>query len=166
VNCLHLCLEPVGEQRLVYARDRLRRWLVQAGVPEPALHEILIAAGEACANAVEHSGVTRSGPRCPISIDARLTSTGVRLVVADRGRWRPPGRTQNRGRGRMLMNHLVDHMQLDSGPEGTTVELVKHMPAGFLPPCARTTRARRLDPRSLGDRSTGSKTEGTTEGKA
>jgi anti-sigma regulatory factor (Ser/Thr protein kinase) len=122
-------LEPVDGQRLVYARDRLHGWLLQAGVGEPALHEILIAAGEACANAVEHSGVTRSGPPCPISIDARLTPTSVHLVIADRGRWRAPGRAENRGRGRMLMKHLVDDMQLNAGPAGTTVELVKHLAA-------------------------------------
>jgi len=115
------------------ARDNLREWLVRAGVPEPALHEILIACGEACANAVEHSGALPNGVQPGIQVTATRSSRAVQVVVTDSGNWKIPASDPSvpsggRGRGRMMMAALVDHLDIRTGPEGTTVELIKELP--------------------------------------
>jgi anti-sigma regulatory factor (Ser/Thr protein kinase) len=102
-------------------------------VQEPALHEILIACGEACANAVEHSGALSHGDEPGIRVTATRLSWGVRVIVSDRGHWKVPASeptvpVNGRGRGRMMMAALVDRLDIRTGPEGTTVELIKELP--------------------------------------
>lgn len=121
-----------GESALVSIRRELRRWLEEdAGLPEPQLHEILIAASEACANALEHSGAQSGGAQPAVRIRANCDEEQVRIVVSDRGRWKEPrpsiGR-RRRGRGRIMMSGLSDYMEIRTGPVGTTVELVKNRP--------------------------------------
>jgi serine/threonine-protein kinase RsbW len=110
-------------------RDRLRDWLHRHGVGEPELHEILIAAGEACTNAVEHSGAERSLADPAAWIEATCDETTVRILVADRGVWKEPDPAQalggRRGRGRLLMTRLMDHVDIRTGSTGTTVQLLK-----------------------------------------
>ncbi|HEX3826699.1 MAG TPA: ATP-binding protein [Sporichthyaceae bacterium] len=115
------------------ARDSLRDWLAHAGVPEPALHEILIACGEACANAVEHSGARPDAGVPGIQVTATRSARSVQVVVTDRGNWKVPASeptvpSNGRGRGRMMMAALVDHLDIRTGPDGTTVELIKELP--------------------------------------
>jgi anti-sigma regulatory factor (Ser/Thr protein kinase) len=122
-----------GGVELGRTRDHLRDWLAQAGVQEPALHEILIACGEACANALEHSGALSHGGEPGIRVTATRLSWGVHVIVADRGNWKVPASepsvpANGRGRGRMMMAALVDHLDIRTGPEGTTVELIKELP--------------------------------------
>ncbi|HEX3612492.1 MAG TPA: ATP-binding protein [Sporichthyaceae bacterium] len=122
-----------GGAGLGRARDNLRAWLSRCGVPEPALHEILIACGEACANAVEHSGARMHTGRPGISVTATRSTSGVQIVVADHGAWKiaasePSVPSGGRGRGRMMMAALVDHLDIRTGPDGTTVELIKELP--------------------------------------
>jgi anti-sigma regulatory factor (Ser/Thr protein kinase) len=97
-------------------------------MPEPDLHQLLIAAGEACTNAVEHSGAVAVAGRSAAWIEATGDEAGVRVVIRDRGSWKQPDPAPDplgrRGRGRMMMNHLVDHLRIESGPNGTTVELL------------------------------------------
>jgi anti-sigma regulatory factor (Ser/Thr protein kinase) len=109
-------------------RDRLRTWLQGAGLAEPDLHGVLIAAGEACSNVVEHSGAEPDADRPAAWIRASCDGGWVRVVVTDRGRWKAPVRTTgrgSRGRGRLMMAGLVDHVSILTGPDGTTVELIK-----------------------------------------
>lgn len=123
-------LDPgIGGWGLARTRDSLRGWLRDAGITEPDLDEILIATGEACWNAVEHSGADRNGAQPPAWIRVTCDERRVRVVVADHGRWKEPDlaavRAGSRGRGRLMMVNLVDHMEIHTGPNGTTVELVK-----------------------------------------
>jgi anti-anti-sigma factor len=123
-------LDPgIGGSGLARTRDSLRGWLREAGITEPDLDEILIATGEACWNAVEHSGADRYGVEPPAWIRVTCDDRRVRVVVADHGRWKEPDlaavRAGSRGRGRLMMVNLVDHMEIHTGPNGTTVELVK-----------------------------------------
>lgn len=122
-------LDPTaGARGLVSIRDDLRRWLEGVGVPEPDLHELLIAAGEACTNAVEHSGAVGDDAAPAAWIRVTCTPAQVSIVVGDRGRWTEPASTTpsgRRGRGRLMMAALVDRMTTHTGEGGTTVELVK-----------------------------------------
>jgi hypothetical protein len=57
----------------------------------------------------------------------------VHVVVTDRGNWKVPASdpsvpANGRGRGRMMMAALVDRLDIRTGPDGTTVELIKELP--------------------------------------
>jgi anti-sigma regulatory factor (Ser/Thr protein kinase) len=123
-------LDPAaGGSGLILARDGLRTWLSATGMPEVDLDEVLIAAGEACANAVEHSGALPDGATPAAWITATSEPGRVRVVVSDRGRWKEPipasARSARRGRGRSMMAALVDHLEIRAGSDGTIVELIK-----------------------------------------
>jgi anti-sigma regulatory factor (Ser/Thr protein kinase) len=111
--------------------SRLRSWMSAAGVEERAAQESLIAVGEACVNAVEHSAAT-STPGCPaVEVVACLCRRLLRVEVSDTGRWlhrvANDPTYRNRGRGRMLMAALMDRVELRTGPGGTVVELTKDL---------------------------------------
>ena len=126
----HAALDPTdGGSGLALVRDQLREWLQSAGLVDPVLHEILIAAGEACTNAVEHSGAQAGVGEPAAWIEGTCDATQVRIVVTDRGRWKEPdltaAATGRRGRGRLVMGSLADRMDIRTGPSGTVVELIK-----------------------------------------
>ena len=54
------------------------------------------------------------------------------MVVEDEGDWRPPSRTDQRGRGLTLMHSFVDDVEIaPSGPgSGTRVTLRRRVGAG------------------------------------
>lgn len=121
-----------GGSGLALTRDGLRRWLQATGLPQRARDEVLIAAGEACSNVVEHSGAQPGPDAQPAAIiRATCEPSRVRVVVTDRGKWKDPvtvsGRG-SRGRGRLMMAGLVDDVMIRTGPTGTTVELIKVHP--------------------------------------
>ena len=129
VSPMRLELDPQGDGlHLREVRRTVRAWLDAAGLPEVMVEELVLAASEACANVVDHSGA-RATVHCPAGwIDGAISDDAVRIVVTDRGRWlhRPPtSERSTRGRGLQLMRGLVDDMQLVTGAEGTTVELVR-----------------------------------------
>ncbi len=112
------------------ARARLRAWLAEAGVSESDTQAILVAVGEATTNAVEHSGAQAREGRPAVCMRAVLEHNQVRVTVSDQGQWRerPAGvHRGHRGRGRTLMNAMVDQVHVRIHPSGTTVELVKDL---------------------------------------
>jgi serine phosphatase RsbU (regulator of sigma subunit)/anti-sigma regulatory factor (Ser/Thr protein kinase) len=106
-------------ESLVAVRRLLRRWLVGLGAAPDEVYDITVAAQEACANAVEHA--YRPGPQ-EFTLDAVCDHGLVRVVVRDRGKWRPP-RGTNRGRGMLLMSELMDTVDVRHTEEGTEVVL-------------------------------------------
>jgi anti-sigma regulatory factor (Ser/Thr protein kinase) len=91
---LHLRV-PADPEALPSLRHALRRWLESGGVGGEAAYEILVAAGEAIANAVEHAYGPGDGV---VDIGAVHSDGEVSLTVRDEGRWRP-ARGVHRGRG-------------------------------------------------------------------
>ena len=120
---------------LALIRARLRRWLPEAGIGSREATDIMIAAGEATANAVEHATTGRPDgvPPVQITLTARATHAMVQLTVTDTGTWRSPpeGREQpspgTRGHGIIFMHALMDDVTIDSSPQGTTVTLTKDL---------------------------------------
>jgi anti-sigma regulatory factor (Ser/Thr protein kinase) len=113
-------------RELKTARAALRVWLDRAGATPEVAQDVLIAAGEACANAVEHA---YRDSNQDIQGDVRLTAVAVgddvRITVSDRGIWnigRPEG-SPFRGRGRSLMRTLMREVRFLTGADGTTVEM-------------------------------------------
>ncbi|HEY2832978.1 MAG TPA: SpoIIE family protein phosphatase [Sporichthyaceae bacterium] len=120
----HTLLAPDAAE-LAVARAALREWLGTVGVGERDATAVLIAAGEACANAIEH-GYAFSGSR-NVELWACLVAGRLNLLVRDEGVWKVPTAGGNRGRGRHLMEHLMDRAVIVGGPEGTLVRLRKEL---------------------------------------
>ena len=103
-------------------RRRLTAWLTALGMGEQDRVAVMVAVGEACANAAEHA--YRGTEPGPMMVAADVDVDGVLTVtVRDEGTWRPPDRDPgDRGRGLMIMRQLVDGVVLE-GERGTTVTL-------------------------------------------
>jgi anti-anti-sigma factor len=118
-------IEPAAEQ-LGALRGDLRAWLADAGATPSETGDVLIAVGEACANAIEHAGA-RIGS--PIDVRGQLVGREVVLRVRDRGSWRPSEPQSGRGHGLRLMRVLMDGLEIASGETGTRVELRRRLSA-------------------------------------
>jgi PAS domain S-box-containing protein len=122
---LELGSEP-GE--LAAMRSLLRRWLRYGGEgDETEIAEILTATGEAAANAIEHGGSIAGGP--PFEVTGEIAGDEVEIVVRDFGGWRERQRSEG-GRGLVLMRALMDSVEVDPGPDGTTVRMRRRIGAG------------------------------------
>lgn len=118
------------------ARDFVERACRGAGMPEPALFDLLVALEEVCTNIVVH-GYAGATPG-PMQIALALEPDRATLTVSDRARpfdpadaplpdltsdldKRPVG-----GLGWHLVRHLTDEMRYTREPDGNRVTLVKH----------------------------------------
>ena len=104
-------------------RRRLGSWLSGLGMGEQDRVGVMVAVGEACANAAEHA--YRGTEAGPMSVSAAVDVDGVLTVtVRDEGSWRPPDRDPgDRGRGLLIMRQLVDTVTFDEQERGTTVTM-------------------------------------------
>ncbi|WP_410573455.1 SpoIIE family protein phosphatase [Amycolatopsis sp. cmx-4-61] len=108
---------------LASTRHWLRAWLANAAIEPDLAQDVLVAAGEACANSVEHAYGSDAGATAHLA--ARLTGAHLVVTVTDRGRWRqpPPDNHVLRGRGVPMMEALADTVTFRHDPAGTTVTL-------------------------------------------
>ncbi|MGP4058431.1 SpoIIE family protein phosphatase [Mycobacterium sp. 4D054] len=114
---------PADASQLAPTRTALRSWLTRARVEPGRVMEVLVAAGEAVANAIEHGH--RHSPGGTISLHATALVDRVQLTIADTGSWKlpQPVRDAHRGRGIALMRNLMQDIAIDHDPAGTTVRL-------------------------------------------
>ena len=82
---------------------------------------ILVALGEAVANAVEHA--YRGAAPGLIRLSVSSERGQLVLTVEDFGRWRPFVRREERGRGFELMHAFMDGVQIRSTRESTSIVL-------------------------------------------
>lgn len=111
----------VGE--LAGSRAALRHWLNSADVtPEQAL-DVLIAAGEALSNAIEHGH--RHHPSGRVRLHAIALPDRLHLTIIDTGTWKIPSDipAPHRGRGIALMRALMQDVAIESQNDGTTVHM-------------------------------------------
>ncbi|MGY1744402.1 SpoIIE family protein phosphatase [Blastococcus sp. SYSU D00695] len=113
---------PAVPSSLPAVRRRVGAWLDQLGMGEQDRVGIMVAVGEAAANAAEHA--YRDTEPGPMHVSAAVDLDGVLTVtIRDEGTWRPPDRDPgSRGRGLLIMRQLVDGVVLQ-GEAGTTVTL-------------------------------------------
>ncbi len=113
-------------------RAQLRQWAAGAGLDEALTADLLLATGEACANAVEHAFASADGSdgsegsdASRIEVEIRLTADGgVEVCVSDTGRWRESGQgTPGRGRGLGLIGAVSEHFVVTRGRHGTSLDL-------------------------------------------
>jgi anti-sigma regulatory factor (Ser/Thr protein kinase) len=126
VDALHLNVAAKPEQ-LASIRSSLRSWLALAGVAAHDVDEVVLAAGEACANAIEHA-YTSARKEGTVAVDARFVD-GDELVVAvrDTGHWRTGAASLHRGRGLGIMRALASTVDVESEGDGTTITMRRHM---------------------------------------
>ncbi len=119
---------PADPGSLAISRGRLREWLTAAGLDSETCADVLLAAGEATANATEHSVVHAPG-QVEITLEACFEPGALLLSVSDNGRWKQAAASPgHRGHGIHLMNALVNSVELTTAPQGTTVAMVKELP--------------------------------------
>ena len=114
---------PADQGQLTPARAALRSWLVRCGLSRRMVQDVLVAAGEACANAIEHGH--RDVPGTGIRLRAEATVTRLRVTVTDTGSWRTarPSPDPLRGHGIALMRALMEHVTIEAGEAGTSVNM-------------------------------------------
>ncbi|GFM17912.1 MULTISPECIES: SpoIIE family protein phosphatase [Mycobacteriaceae] len=111
----------VGE--LAQSRHALRDWLDEAGAGADEALDVLIAVGEALANAIEHGH--RDHPEGTVYLHAVVVAERVYVTVTDTGSWKTPQAVpaRHRGRGLELMRALMQDVTIESRPAGTTVQM-------------------------------------------
>jgi PAS domain S-box-containing protein len=114
---------PAEAARLSPVRSALRTWLARCGIDTTTAQNILVAAGEACANAIEHGHRFQTGGL--IRLRAAATADDLRLTVTDAGLWKTPDPAANpyRGRGLALMRALMTEVTVSTSAGGTVVGL-------------------------------------------
>lgn len=114
---------PAEVDQLASVRAELRRWLVRAELGPEQCMAVLVAAGEAVANAIEHGH--RNDPDGRVTLSATAMVEHVQVSIVDAGTWKPPQPEANphRGRGTDLMRALVDDVRVEHDIAGTTVRL-------------------------------------------
>jgi serine phosphatase RsbU (regulator of sigma subunit)/anti-sigma regulatory factor (Ser/Thr protein kinase) len=123
---------PAHPSELRLARNALGQWLRRAGLASEARDELVLAANEALANAIEHA----YGPGdAEVAVDAEVGDQEVVVRVRDFGRWRP-ARDLGGGRGLDLMRHLTDDVSVETTDRGTEVLMRRHL--GRAPAVMRT----------------------------
>ncbi|HEV2061860.1 MAG TPA: SpoIIE family protein phosphatase, partial [Solirubrobacteraceae bacterium] len=112
-------------------RQTLRRWLVEQGADADETEDVIMACNEACENSVEH------GYDCGddlFAVDFEHDEGEICVSVRDHGTWREPRETPDRGRGLPLMRKLMDVVEVQPRPAGTTVRMSRRL--AVAPPTA------------------------------
>jgi anti-sigma regulatory factor (Ser/Thr protein kinase) len=126
-----LCLGvPIDAGSLADLRWRAWSYLAAAGVASGMIEDVLIALHEAAANALLHSGA-----RDDVEVRVRARSTSVAVEVVDTGGGigpgvaippRPPGLTDEGGRGLFMIWSLMSSVEFVPGP-GTHLVMIKEL---------------------------------------
>ena len=119
---------PAQVRELHGIRRALGRWLDAHGAAPEVRADVALAVHEAAANAVEHAYPRGAGE---LIVRARHDDGRFVVVVEDEGEWRPPSRTDQRGRGLALMHGLMDDVEIvpSGSGSGTRVTLRRQVAA-------------------------------------
>jgi serine phosphatase RsbU (regulator of sigma subunit)/anti-sigma regulatory factor (Ser/Thr protein kinase) len=118
---------PARPEELRIVRAEVRAWLHDQDLSQSDREAVVLALGEACANAVEHAYV--EGRAGEMSVELSMLDDSVVVAVRDSGSWRAvPHDDPDRGRGYEIMRSLSDRVDVESGPDGTIVTM--YLPRG------------------------------------
>lgn len=116
---------PGRTESLRPLRHSLREWLATAEVEPATADDVVLAAWEVCANALEHP----VRPRHPPEVRVRVTvsKSYVRVSVQDTGEWRVRTvRRAHRGLGLRLARALMDRVSILRDRTGTEVVMWRY----------------------------------------
>jgi anti-sigma regulatory factor (Ser/Thr protein kinase)/putative methionine-R-sulfoxide reductase with GAF domain len=109
--------------QLIVVRRALRRWLSAVGATDADVSATVIAANEACSNAIEHAYALAEAS---FAVEARRDDESIEVTVSDSGSWRE-ARGDDRGRGLDLIRATMDEVEVMPSSRGTTVRLVRKL---------------------------------------
>ncbi|HEX2050780.1 MAG TPA: SpoIIE family protein phosphatase [Actinomycetota bacterium] len=120
---------PNDPARMAELRAFAAAFLADVRAPVETSTEILMAVGEAAANACRHG--RRADGRSEVRVRCALDGTSVVVTVADDGPGFDPAEVEARprdryaagGRGLYLMRELMDEVDVAPSPDGTTVTM-------------------------------------------
>jgi serine phosphatase RsbU (regulator of sigma subunit)/anti-sigma regulatory factor (Ser/Thr protein kinase) len=123
VSSPHLFLTklPAHPAQLTELRLRFREWLNPLGLDEAEKMTLITAVNEACANAVEHAYSDEHNPL--MRVEAAVVGREMVISVTDTGTWKRPDARTERGRGITIMRELMDHLEINKRPSGTSVTI-------------------------------------------
>jgi anti-sigma regulatory factor (Ser/Thr protein kinase) len=102
-------------------RERLRAWLDGMALAPDDQLAVLVAVGEACTNAIEHA--YGDGDANLFRVEASVRDGSVVCCVTDTGAWKDNATRTARGNGLTIMRELMDEVQVNRRPTGTSVTL-------------------------------------------
>jgi anti-sigma regulatory factor (Ser/Thr protein kinase) len=112
---------PADPRRLSAVRRAVAAWSAQAALSDDATADLQLLLSEAITNAVEHAYRGAEAGEFVYSV-RRRPDAGVRVVVQDFGRWRPPPDDPGyRGRGLAVIHNLAEEVSLDFSDDGTRI---------------------------------------------
>lgn len=108
----------------ILLRRKLQGWLTERGVTEREQFDVLLAASEAFANAVEH-------PQLPaaaiVDVEAAIVGDELELTIRDYGAWRDARQRTEGGFGFPIMWTVMRDVEVDSQPEGSRITLRRRL---------------------------------------
>ena len=123
-----VALEVCGRSGGLFAmRQTLRRWLTEAQAGEDEIEDIIMACNEACENSIEHAYGFGDD-----LFDVVFERDGgeVSISIRDSGTWQPPHDEPYRGHGLPLIGKLMDSVDVQPRPGGTTVLMRRRLQPG------------------------------------
>ncbi|MDT7582029.1 MAG: hypothetical protein QOK35_3293 [Pseudonocardiales bacterium] len=115
---------PADPRRLSAVRRAAAAWSAAAALSEDAAADLQLLLSEAATNAVEHAYRASASGEFVYSVRRRRDG-GVRVVVQDFGRWRPPPAEPGyRGRGLAVIHNLAQEVTLEHTDHGTRISFV------------------------------------------
>jgi anti-sigma regulatory factor (Ser/Thr protein kinase) len=111
---------PAEPSNAVRARTAIARFLIGAGMADRA-GDLLVAAGEAIGNAIEHAYRGQPGA---LRVRGRRNGDAVTVEIRDFGQWHSDTASEGRGFGLPLMRAFSDGVDVERTPFGTRVELL------------------------------------------
>jgi serine/threonine-protein kinase RsbW len=110
---LRLPCEPASVPQ---ARAQVRKWCQELAIPDRLLADVLLAVGEAAANAVRHSGAAELETR------GWTSETSLIVCVSDHGRGLPD-HTPDTGYGLAVIHALTESVEFEDARPGTRVTM-------------------------------------------
>jgi len=117
---------PAEPAMLRGARETLRAWLRAVDASNDEIDELVLSAGEALTNAIEHADAR--GVTATVELGATEREGVVRIEVRDHGTWHVrTAADPTRGRGLQILRHFTDDVVIHRGDDGTTVEMSRRL---------------------------------------
>jgi anti-anti-sigma factor len=123
VDRLDLTL-PAEPASLRLVRQGLQQLGRVIGLNDDRVLALSVAAGEAVNNAIEHAYGVMEGT---VRVRAHQDGSALIVEIQDQGTWRPERPRTEGGRGLEMMRALVDTVDVDTAPSGTTVRLAVNL---------------------------------------
>jgi len=108
----------------VLLRRRLEEWLEEQGVAQAERFDVLLAASEAFANAVEHPQLPAAAV---VDVEAVVNGDELVLSIRDYGAWRDERERGEGGYGFPIMWTVMRDVEVDSRCDGSTITLRRRL---------------------------------------